>query len=137
MSYYQHNFDCLMKKTLHSLRKRPVRDRQIIAFVVALLLTVVIFGVWISTLGSLGNRQTQASQEKAHTPFTVLGNFFSTSFDDLRSSRAERREIIDSLQADGEAEVEESPLENPAPQSIEEIEQAINDLYGEGGALSQ
>jgi len=62
-----------MQKIIHNLRQKPEKVRRHILHVTTLVLAVVLFFIWIYTLGAgLGNQDTQVRAQNDLEPLSAI-----------------------------------------------------------------
>ncbi|MEI7513597.1 MAG: hypothetical protein WCJ74_03190 [bacterium] len=77
-----------MKNILHKLHQKPEHHKKAVALGVSLIITLMIFGIWVSTLpsrlGVVGNVAKEAQQklEEGITPLATV----KASFDEAKQS---------------------------------------------------
>lgn len=110
---------------LKHLHKKSERTRQVIAFVVTLVITLGIAAGWLASLGGRFEKAAEESSESTR-PFVVLKEFFSQSALDFSESKEERKALFQKFK--DARQKDEAPEE---PQTIDEIEAAIDALNSE------
>lgn len=64
-----------MKKIIHNLRQRPEHERVHILNIVIFILTVILIGFWILSLGNnFSKAEVKEKAKEDFKPFTVLKN---------------------------------------------------------------
>lgn len=61
-----------MKNTLEKLRNKPVADRRSFAFVLASVLTGIVFFVWLLTFSTFDNKEDNSANSSG--PFSNIMN---------------------------------------------------------------
>lgn len=83
-----------MIKTLHKLHQKPEHHKKGIALGVSFFVTILVFGIWVSTLPSRFStvsdvaKETQEQLEEGITPLATVKSSFDTakkSIDDLKA----------------------------------------------------
>lgn len=78
-----------MRNFIHRLRqKTDEQKQQIIMFVLIVVMSLVVL-VWLSTLGVKDEKKKKETEETGPSPFTMLIESFSETFDGIKDSVSE------------------------------------------------
>ena len=74
-----------MKRIIHNLRQRPEKVRRHILHVATLVLAIVLFFVWVYTLGTyLGDKEIQATAKEDLEPLSALKDNFISGYKSIQ-----------------------------------------------------